>query len=57
MDKICYLGDMLNIDGDADAAVAARVQTGLTNWHLCTTKMGSDWVNVSLVSAHLGYPG
>ena len=26
VDKICYLGDMLSVDGDADAAVEARIQ-------------------------------
>jgi len=25
MDKFCYLGDMLSVDGDADAAVEARI--------------------------------
>ena len=24
MDEFCYLGDMLNVDGDADAAVEAE---------------------------------
>jgi len=24
MDKFCYLGDILSVDGDADAAVEAR---------------------------------
>ena len=24
LDKFCYLGDMLSVDGDADAAVEAR---------------------------------
>ena len=28
VDKFCYLGDMLSVDGDADAAVEARVQIG-----------------------------
>ena len=28
VDKFCYLGDMLSVDGDADAAVEARIQTG-----------------------------
>jgi len=28
VDKFCYLGDMLSADGDADAAVEARIQTG-----------------------------
>jgi len=27
VDKFCYLGDMLSVDGDADAAVEARIQT------------------------------
>jgi len=28
VDKICYLGDMLSVDGDADAAVEARIRIG-----------------------------
>jgi len=28
MDKFCYLGDMLSVDGDADAAVEARIRIG-----------------------------
>jgi len=28
VDKFCYLGDMLSVEGDADAAVEARVQIG-----------------------------
>ena len=28
MDKFCYLGDMLSVYGDADAAVEARVRIG-----------------------------
>jgi len=26
VDKVCYLGDMLSVDGDADAAVEARIR-------------------------------
>ena len=26
VDKFCYLGDMLSVDGDADAAVEARTE-------------------------------
>ena len=26
LDKFCYLGDMLNVDGDTDAAVEARIR-------------------------------
>jgi len=25
VDKFCYLGDMLSVDGDADAAVEAKI--------------------------------
>jgi len=28
VDKFCYLGDMLGVDGDADAAVQNRIQIG-----------------------------
>ena len=28
VDKFCYLGDMPSVDGDADAAAKARIQTG-----------------------------
>jgi len=28
VDKFCYLGDILSVDGDADAAVEARIQIG-----------------------------
>jgi len=28
VDKFCYLGDKLSVDGDADAAVETRIRTG-----------------------------
>jgi len=28
VDKFCYLGDMLSVDGDDDAAVEARIRIG-----------------------------
>jgi len=28
VDRLCYLGDMLSVDGDADAAVETRIQIG-----------------------------
>ena len=28
VDKFCYLGDMLSVEGDADAAVEARIRIG-----------------------------
>ena len=27
VDKFCYLGDMLSVDGDADAAVEATIRS------------------------------
>jgi len=32
VDKFCYLGDMLSVDGDADAAVENRIQIGWNNF-------------------------
>jgi len=28
VDKFCYLGNMLSVDGDADAAVVTRIRIG-----------------------------
>ena len=28
VDKFCYLGDMLSVEGDADAAVEVRIRVG-----------------------------
>ena len=28
VDKFCHMGDMLSVDGDADAAVEARIRIG-----------------------------
>jgi len=41
VDKFCNLGDMLSVDGDADAAVEARIRIGCYNginsgsWYHC----------------------
>ena len=38
VDKFCYLGDMLSVDGDADAAVEARIRIGwnkFSSWCHC----------------------
>jgi len=38
VDKFCYLGDMLSVDGDADAAVEARFELDGINsgsWYHC----------------------
>jgi len=39
VDKFCYLGDMMSVDGDADAAVEARIRIGWNkysgSWYHC----------------------
>ena len=37
VDKFCYLGDMLSVDGGADAAVEARIRIGISSssWYHC----------------------
>jgi len=55
VDQFCYLGDMLSVDGDADAAADARIRIGwnkfrqlvplLTNkdqWHFGQTTLIDD---------------
>jgi len=32
VDKFCYLGDMLSVDGDADASVENRIRIGWNNF-------------------------
>jgi len=32
LDKFCYLGDMLSVDGDGDAAVETRIRIGLNKF-------------------------
>jgi len=33
MDKFCYLGDMLSVGGNADAAVETRIRIGWNKYH------------------------
>ena len=35
VDKFCYLGDMLSVDGDADAAAGNRIQIGWNKFRQC----------------------
>ena len=46
VDKFCYLGDMLSVDGDADAAVEARIRIGWNKFRqLCLQCFDAvDWV-------------
>jgi len=43
VDKFCYLGDMLSVDGDADAAVKARIRIGWNKlWQLVPLLTNKD---------------
>jgi len=47
VDKFCYLGDMLSVDEDADAAVKARIRIGWNKFrHLVPllTNMDISWI-------------
>ena len=37
VDKFCHLGDMMSVDGDADATVEARIRIGISSgsWYHC----------------------
>jgi len=47
VDKFCYLGDMLSVDGDADAAVEARIRIGLNKFRLLVPLLTNR--NISLI--------
>ena len=42
VDKFCYLGDMLSVDGDADAAVEARIKIGWNKFRQFVPLLTSD---------------
>jgi len=69
VDKFCYLRDMLSVDGDADAAVEARIRTGwnkfrqlvplLTNRDISSIRRGrlySSYVQSSMVHGSESWP-
>jgi len=47
VDKFCYLGDMLSVDGDADAAVEARIRIGWNKFRQLAPLLTNK--NVSLI--------
>ena len=47
MDKFCYLGDMLSVDGDADAAVEARIRIGWNKFRQLVPRLTNK--DVSLI--------
>jgi len=46
VDKFCYLGDMLSVDGDADAAVETRIQIGWKKIHTLGTIVTNSKVSL-----------
>jgi len=48
VDKLCYLGDMLSVDGDADAAVETRIRIG---WN----KLVGNWYQASISNCFSRY--
>jgi len=69
VDKFCYLGDMLSVNGDADAAVEARIRIGwnkfkqlvpfLTNSDISLIKRGrpySSCVQTSMLHGSETWP-
>jgi len=46
VDKFCYLGYMLNVDGDADAAVEARIQIGWNKFRQLVPLLTNKYVSL-----------
>ena len=54
VDMFCYLGDMLSVDGDADAAVEARIRIGWNKFmHLVPLLTNRDILYIILPSVCL----
>ena len=47
VDKFCYLGDVLSVDGDVDAAVEARISIGWNKFRQLVPLLTS--MNISLI--------
>jgi len=48
VDKFCYLGDMLSVDGDAVAAVEARIRTGWNKFRQLVPLLTNKDVSLSV---------
>ena len=53
VDKFCYLGDMLSVDGDADAAVEARIRIGWNKFRQLVPRLTNT--DVSLIMRGMMY--
>jgi len=46
VDKFCYLGDTMNVDGDADAAVEARIRIGWNKFRQLVPLLTNKYVSL-----------
>jgi len=46
VDKFCYLDDMLSVDGDADAAVEARIRIGWNKFRQLVPLLSSRHISL-----------
>ena len=47
VDKFCYVGDMLSVDGDADAAVEARIRIGWNKFRQLVPLLTLSLIHIS----------
>ena len=51
VDKFCYLGDMFSVDGDADAAVEARIRIGWNKFRQLVPLLTNRDISLRLYSS------
>jgi len=56
VDKFCYLGDMLSVDGDADAAVETRIRIGRNKFRQLVPLLYSSCVRSSMLHGSETWP-
>ena len=53
VDKFCYLGDMLSVHGDADAAVEARIRIGRNKFRQLVPMLTNKDVSLIMTGGRL----
>jgi len=53
VDNFCYLGDMLSVDGDADAAVEDRIRIGWNKFRQLVPLLTNRDISLRLYSSSL----
>jgi len=48
VDKFCYLGDMLSVDGDADAVVETRIRIGWNKFRQLVPLLTSKGISLTV---------